>query len=252
MKKIRIPSKKYGTHYALVDDEDFELVFKYTWHLSKKVSKTSGNVFFYARTNIRKDTGGRTTLQMHRLILGLDFGDKRLVDHINYKTLDNRRCNLRTCSPLESVRHRRKVIGTSSNYRGVCYDQKNKNWASHITIEGRLRSLGSFNTQKEAAIQYDEAAFAEFGEFAELNFPKTDHSKDDFDIENYKTPAQKRKSSKFVGVNLYKGTEKWRSQISVDRKKIHLGYFKNEKDAAKAYNNYVIKHELNKKLNKGV
>ncbi len=249
MGRIRIVSKIYGTHYVLVDDEDLELVSRYKWHLNKKVRKTSGDILYYAETNIKREDGSRSSVRMHRLILGLDFGDKRIADHINYRTLDNRRCNLRICSPLESVRHRKKVAGTSSKYKGVHYNPKNKNWVSQIQIKGKQRGLGSFKTQKEAAVQYDIAAFAEFGEFAELNFPRIDHYIDDFDIENFKTPAQKRKTSKFVGVCWHKGNRAWDSQIMVNEKTIYLGLFKNEEDAAKAYNNYVIKHRLNRKLN---
>ena len=200
----------------------------------------NGDVFFYAVTHVKREGGGRTTLHMHRLILGLDFGDKRIADHINFKTLDNRRCNLRTCSPLESGRHRRKIGGTSSKYKGVHFDTKNKNWVSKIMVEGKLRHLGRFGAEKDAAIQYDIAANAEFGEFAELNFPKVDYSYCDFDIKNFKTPAQKKKSSKFVGVTWNKNAGKWRSQIQVDKKNINLGLFTNEEDAARAYERYLI------------
>ncbi len=249
MKKIRIPSKTYGTHCVLVDDEDFEWVSIYRWHLKKVVSRTSGDVSFYAETHVRKELGGQRTLQMQRLILGLDFGDKRYVDHINYKTLDNRRCNLRTCSPLESVRHRRKWQDTSSRYKGVCYSRIDKNWVSYIKVDGRRVSLGRFKTEKEAAIQYDIAANAEFKEFADLNFPESDYSKDMFDIKKYRTPDQKSSSSKFIGVSWKKSNRNWTAQIEVDKKSVHLGCFENETDAAKAYDNYVIKHKLKRRLN---
>ncbi len=249
MRRIRIPSKTHGAHYALVDDEDFELVSGYRWCLKKIVSRTSGDVSFYAQTSIRKEDGSRTTIKMHRLILGLDFGDRIWTDHINFKTLDNRRCNLRACSPSESVRHRRKIGGTSSKYKGVCYNTRDKNWVSQIQIKGKQTRLGSFKTPKEAATRYDIAAHSLHGEFADLNFPKIDHSKDDFDIEKYKTPAKKRKSSKYAGVCWNKTARKWMSHIRIGEKTKNLGYFKNEQDAAKAYNKYVTEHGLNKKLN---
>ena len=43
-------------------------------------------------------------------------------------------------------------------------------------------------------------------------------------------------SSKFKGVSWFKRTEKWKAQIQYRKKVIHLGYFKDEIDAAKAYN----------------
>jgi hypothetical protein len=42
-------------------------------------------------------------------------------------------------------------------------------------------------------------------------------------------------SSQYKGVNLAKGRKKWRAQIFCNGRKIHLGYFYDEKEAAKAY-----------------
>ncbi len=41
MRRIVIVSKTHGKHYALVDDEDFELVSGYTWCLSKSARRTT-------------------------------------------------------------------------------------------------------------------------------------------------------------------------------------------------------------------
>lgn len=49
-------------------------------------------------------------------------------------------------------------------------------------------------------------------------------------------------SSKFKGVSWYKVTEKWLSQIQFEGKTKHLGYFTDELDAAKAYNEAALKH----------
>ncbi len=244
-----INSKTHGTHHVLVDVEDDRLVQQYTWHLEKSVIRTSGDVSFYAVSSIRKKCGSKGTLRMHRLILGLDFGDVTQVDHKNHKTLDNRRENLRPCSPSENSRNRGMQGNTSSKYKGVRFDRRYEKWASYICIEGKWTYLGSFKTQKEAAIQYDKAAIATFKEFANLNFPKTDYSKDDFDIEKHKTPAQKIKSSKFVGVSWNRGREKWMSRIGIDGKMVFLGYFEKEESAAKARDDYVIKHKLKRRLN---
>ena len=49
-------------------------------------------------------------------------------------------------------------------------------------------------------------------------------------------------TSQYKGVRWLKG--KWRTQCRLDGKQIHIGYFDDEKDAGKAYNNFVIKHWL--------
>ena len=47
-------------------------------------------------------------------------------------------------------------------------------------------------------------------------------------------------SSQYKGVSWRKGRNKWRANISVNGKHVHLGYFSNEKDAARAYNNKAL------------
>ncbi len=249
--EIVVESETHGTHSILVDIEDLELVSKYRWYLNRQISKSSGDVSFYAVTNIRTERGGnQRSLKMHRLILGLDFGDSRWADHKNHDTLDNRRKNLRPCSPSENAGNRNKMGGTSSKYKGVSFNLKNKNFVSQIVVDGKSVHLGHFKTQKEAAIQYDKAAFSAHREFASLNFPEVDYSKYDFDIENFPTPGREKKSSKFTGVSWDRKNKKWETCLRVDRKLIHLGRFKEEGAAAKAYNDYVTRHKLKRKLNK--
>lgn len=49
-------------------------------------------------------------------------------------------------------------------------------------------------------------------------------------------------SSQFKGVCWHKQARKWRAQIGVNCKLIHLGYFEDEIEAALAYNEAAIKH----------
>lgn len=51
--------------------------------------------------------------------------------------------------------------------------------------------------------------------------------------------VQKRKncSSKYKGIHWFKRDKKWQAQIMINNKHIYLGLFKNEIDAAIAYNN---------------
>ena len=42
------------------------------------------------------------------------------------------------------------------------------------------------------------------------------------------------------GVSFFKGTKKWTASISVNARKVHLGYFSNEIDAARAYDRKAV------------
>lgn len=47
---------------------------------------------------------------------------------------------------------------------------------------------------------------------------------------------QKGKTSNYKGVFLQKHNQKWQAQIKINAQPVHLGFFVNERDAAKAYN----------------
>ena len=52
---------------------------------------------------------------------------------------------------------------------------------------------------------------------------------------------QKNLSSKHKGVYWYRAYRKWKAQIQAEGKRVGLGYFINEEDAAKAYNEAATK-----------
>jgi len=48
-------------------------------------------------------------------------------------------------------------------------------------------------------------------------------------------------TSKYIGVSWSKIAKKWKSEIRINGKKIHLGYYKKEQEAAQAYQNELKK-----------
>ena len=56
-------------------------------------------------------------------------------------------------------------------------------------------------------------------------------------------------TSGYRGVGFYKPGGRWRAQISVDKKVIHIGHFKKAIAAAKAYDQYVIDNNLERTTN---
>lgn len=135
--------RKDGTVRAvvLVDDEDHGwLTAGGTWYL-----QSSG---YAART----DRKPRQMVLMHRLIVGLEHGDPRQVDHINGERLDNRRVNLRIVTRAQQQQNLRVRSATkSSQYRGVSWSQHAKKWRVTVTLDGQPRNCGYFTDEQEAA-----------------------------------------------------------------------------------------------------
>lgn len=152
-----------GKH-AIVDDEDYEAVARYRWFAFQN---SDSDRFYAARGN----RGGRKPHQlfMHREILGAKTGQQ--VDHVNSDTLDNRRANIRLCSGSQNICNARKMRGTSSRFKGVCFDGRNGKWIAQVGTRTERQYLGLFVDEISAARAYDEAARRLFGAFARCNFP---------------------------------------------------------------------------------
>lgn len=171
MRSIRIPlaSQKYPNLFVTVDESDYDIVSQHQWRL--RVWKGKQRTIFYAQTNVYVN-GAWTSVAIHRLILRPNPDQQ--VDHINHDGLDNRRANLRICTPSQNMANIRKRSGHSSSFKGVSFNKRDRRWQAFIGDQGRRRYLGSFGSEDDAARAYDTAAWEAFGEYAILNFAKDD------------------------------------------------------------------------------
>lgn len=162
MRTIPLSGKKAAGRVALVDDEDYELVRQYRWHLYQRAHQPQ---ILYATANIRRPNGRRTMIKMHNFILGYAG-----VDHRNGDGLDNQRANLRAATQAQNVHNMRPHAGRSSLFKGVSWDGQRQKWTAQISIGGHQRYLGRFTAEENAARAYDAAAAAAWGSYAWLNF----------------------------------------------------------------------------------
>ena len=129
---------------SIIDAEDVPKVQHIKWKLS-----ASGYVM-----NTPKYKG--SNIHLSRLILGTT----EFVDHINHKTLDNRKCNLRTVTKSQNQ--------MNSNYKGVTHTKQDKYYA-HIKLNGIMINLGVYVDKEEA---YFARWYAEQLLFKEFKYPK--------------------------------------------------------------------------------
>jgi len=163
-KNVKLIPLTHGK-FAIVDAEDYQYLVKYKWYISQ-----DGNNF-YAYAFLSKGNK-KIKVFMHRMIMNAPKG--LFIDHIDGNGLNNRRSNLRPCTPAQNVQNSRPRCNASSKYKGVFWNKTNKKWNATIHKGDNRIYLGGFDDEIEAALAYDRKAKELFGEFAYLNFRTTD------------------------------------------------------------------------------
>ncbi|KKN06040.1 hypothetical protein LCGC14_1081180 [marine sediment metagenome] len=157
MKRIPLTRGKF----ALVDDEDSELVNLFKWRAAK------GRNTYYAVAWVCFKDDRSIFIQMHRLILNSKPHEH--TDHADMNGLNNQKYNIRKCNRSQNQHNRKSCIG-SSQYKGVSWCKDRGKWIVHIGINGKHLNIGRFISEIEAAKAYDAKAKELHGEFARLNF----------------------------------------------------------------------------------
>ena len=150
MKEIKLTNSEL---VALVDDEDYERVNQYKWHISKD-----------NRTDYFTVKGGpnKGNLYLHRFILGLGKTIK-VVDHKDRNTLNNQRSNLRL------VTQRENVLNSKRREKGLVYIYVKKRYnPDNFSVVSTFEELdckyfGTFATYEEAVLARDMEMVKHFG-----------------------------------------------------------------------------------------
>jgi hypothetical protein len=147
---------------AIVDDEDFEYLAQWRWHVIKK-----GEIY-YARRSVCPKPGKKRGIYMHMAILR-GGPEGQMVDHKNTDGLDNRRCNLRFATKAQNMRNRGKQKNNSTGFKGVSIGRQIGTFRACIKVDKKYISLGQFKTAEEAHAAYCAAAKELHGDFARFN-----------------------------------------------------------------------------------
>lgn len=158
MKEISLTRGKI----ALIDDEDFERIAPLKWYATNPRNKG---------WRAQHDAGGRKSrvrLSMARLIMGINPGDPRVIDHINHDTLDNRKVNLRVCSQQQNNMNVRGHRGSETGIKGIHLNKLSRlnPYRVQIQANGERHHIGVFPTLELAQDAYRLAATAMHGQFA--------------------------------------------------------------------------------------
>lgn len=112
-------------------------------------------------------------------IKGLDYRAARLawffvhgedcnvyIDHVNGLRDDNRIDNLRPATNSQNQANRGKPVNNTSGIKGVQFDADRQKWRASITVNGKAKNLGRYDTSQEAQNAYEKAALQAWGDFA--------------------------------------------------------------------------------------
>lgn len=210
---------------------------KYKWQINNKN--------YVATTMPNKER-----VMLHRLLMNCKLKQER-VDHIDRNPLNNQKSNLRYCTITENQRNRDAYSTyageeTTSKYKGVSWYKKRNKWRVQIMVDSEYKELGLYFDELSAARCYNYWAKFYFKEFAVLN-----------DVEEIEESEWRKNEyipkfySNYYGVTYDKRGNKWVARTWHENKRIDIGYFDDEIEAARAYDKKVkeLKGEKARKLN---
>ena len=143
----------------------------YAWALSHTWSAVLSGTKYYAFRSVGSDQ-----IFMHTEIMkrAKTWKKGKECDHRNGDSLDNSTGNLRSSTRSQNLANRTKFSGYAGNkctsqFKGVCLDKAAGKYRSQIRVNGKLTYIGNYDTEIEAALNYNLYARKAFGKFALVN-----------------------------------------------------------------------------------
>ena len=147
-------------HIIMVDDDDYEKLSKYTWHVSRT---NAHNVYAMRHKKVDNKT---TKVYIHQEIMG--GSANVIIDHIDQNGLNCQKSNLRISNKSQNAQNRRPY--GKIKYLGV--SEHNNKYRVQIYNNGKRHSKVC-DTVSEAALLYNDFALKIYGHNARLNAVKT-------------------------------------------------------------------------------
>lgn len=147
-------SGEYGIGYTednkefYFDLDDYDKIKKYYWNLSTGY--------------VESESFGNKRVKFHRFIMNCNNSNFD-IDHINHKTNDNRKENLRIVTRSQNQMNTKLRKDNTSSAKGVYYG--NNKWVASIQVNKKRIYLGSFDKFEDAVRVRKEAENKYFGEF---------------------------------------------------------------------------------------
>lgn len=92
-----------------------------------------------------------------------------LLDHKDGNRSNDRIDNLREATYLQNQWNRKSQRNSTSRYKGVSWNKRDKRWVSQIRVNGKIKVLGSFKEELEAVKAYENFAKELHGEYYKPN-----------------------------------------------------------------------------------
>lgn len=152
-----ITQRNGDKHRILVDDIHGHFLKDYNFCVYKDKNT------YYAIANVKRN-GKHTTMSLHRLIMGLELGDKRVVDHLDHNGLNNTSSNLEIKTNHENSLNHKLSKKNKSGTTGVYWDKRDNIWKAQLRFKGVCYHLGSFKEKDDAIKARKTAEVKYFGE----------------------------------------------------------------------------------------
>ena len=156
MKIIPITNKKGQNFEILVDDEDYEKINMFKWHISFGYKNAMPRLRFVQSNSYKK------FIRLHRyiyIINNLCIKPGYVIDHIDRNPLNNQKNNLRVVSIRQNAQNRSKHRTnkgkvTNNKHFGVSHHIRINTYQTYISINKKTKFF-SFKNELHAAYAFD-------------------------------------------------------------------------------------------------